>query len=87
MRDSVLGKYNHWTRRVTLNIKYRSTPEFLVSTLCHELHHKWQHDSWGFRYVLLCNFLTRDKFIEVTAREVENAADEYMGMGGLRNGD
>ena len=87
MRDSVLGKYNHITRRVVLNAKYRDMPDYLISTLCHELHHQWQHETMGARYVLLANFLTRDRFLEVTAREVENAADKSIGMEGMRNGD
>jgi hypothetical protein len=87
MRNSILGKYNHITRRVTLNIKYRHSPEYLFSTLCHELHHKWQHETMGARYVLLANFITRDRYLERTAREVEKAADKLIRMEGLRDGD
>ena len=62
-------------------------PEFMVSTLAHELHHQWQCDQFGIRYWFYCNFLFRDRLLEVTAREVEAHADKMMGMEGIRDGD
>ena len=87
LRDSVLGQYNHWSGWITLNSKMNHSPELLVSTLIRELHHKWQHDTMGWKYILLANYITRDRFLEVSAREVENAADELMGNAGMRSGD
>jgi hypothetical protein len=85
--SSVLGAYNHIRRRITLNIDYRRTPEFLTSTLAHELHHQWQHESMGWRYWLAANWLTRGWMLERTAREVENECDRLLGLEGLRDGD
>jgi hypothetical protein len=87
MGESVLGKYHHGKRTIELNESMRNVPEFLVSTLCHELHHQWQHETMGWRYWLACSFLTRDFILERSAREVENAVDGYMNMSGLRDGD
>ena len=87
LKDSVLGEYNHWTRRITMNAKYRETPEYLVSTLCHELRHQWQHDTMSYKYILACSYLTRRRVLEPTAIQVENAVDRILGMGGLRDGD
>jgi len=84
---SVLGKYSHITGKIALNSRYQHSPEYLVSTLAHELHHQWQHESWGIKYILLANFFTRDKYIERTAREVEQYIDGFIGMEGMRDGD
>ena len=87
LRESVLGQYSHIRKRITLNIRYRPTPEYLVSTLCHELHHRWQHETMGAKYILLANFITRDRYLEGTAREIERKVDKLLGMDGLRDGD
>jgi hypothetical protein len=87
MRESVLGKYNHLSRTVLLNEKYRNAPEFLVSTLCHELHHKLQHESMGAMYWIAANWFTRDRVLERSARELERYIDKQMGMDGIRDGD
>jgi len=87
MRAGNIGKYSHFGKKVYLNSEFRNYPEGVVSTLAHELHHMWQHQEYGVLYFLMCIPFLRNILLERTAIEVENAADELMGNGGIRDAD
>jgi hypothetical protein len=88
MHYSVLGKFSHLKpSRIYLNSKYRSTPELLVSTVAHELRHKWQWENEPVRYLAACASFSRRWLLEPTANEVEAVVDAYMGVEGIGDGD
>jgi hypothetical protein len=63
------------------------TPEQLVSTLAHELHHRWQFQKFGPLYFVMSIPYVRQFLLEKTAIEVEKVADELVGNGGIRDED
>jgi hypothetical protein len=68
--------------RITLAGFGRHTLNAMVPTLCHELHHKWQLDTWGY-WPYMCRCLLRNFLVEKTAYEVEQAADKLIEIGAL----
>lgn len=52
----------------------------MVSTYIHELHHRWQFRQGKFLYMLRSIPFVREVFLEITARDIEYAADRLMGL-------
>jgi len=74
---SVMGYYTPFKRnRVVLAGFGKHSPELMVPTLCHELRHKWQFDTWGW-FSWFTRALLRNQLIEPTAYEVEDEAELY----------
>jgi len=88
MAPSILGKFSHLTPRcIFLNERYRITPEELVSTVAHELRHKWQYENMPMRYIMFCGLFMRGSKLEPSACRVEQAVYTWMGRDGIKDGD
>lgn len=84
--NGIMGSFNHFQPdRVKLNPTGKLMPEFIIGTLVHELHHKWQFEKYGrVLFVLLAIPGLRRLTIEPSAYRLEDQVDELMGQGGLR---
>jgi hypothetical protein len=82
--NGILGSFN-WIRpdEVDLSPLGKDSPELLVSTFAHELHHRWQYKTYKVLYCLALVPIVRQFLLEKTAKEVELAADDLLGLGGF----
>jgi hypothetical protein len=77
--NGILGSYS-WYRKnqIDLNPLGKNVPSMLVSTVAHELHHKWQYEEYGIFYCLMLVPILRQLLLEQTADEVEYKMDDLM---------
>ena len=82
--NGILGSFN-WIRPNDVDVSPlgKDSPELLVSTIVHELHHRWQHKKYGPLYYLMLLPVVRQLVLEKTAKKVELEADNLLGLGGL----
>ena len=78
--NGILGSFN-WRNsfRISLNPIGKVTPELLLSTVVHELHHKWQFEKYNIFYVIALIPFLRKNFLEKSAFKVEAETDIIFG--------
>lgn len=54
--------------------------EHLISPICHELHHRWQYDTFGILYVIGSFPYIKDYITEPSAHEVQYAVERLLGL-------
>jgi hypothetical protein len=57
----------------------KHTLDMMVPALCHELHHKWQLETWG-RWSYMCRCILRNWLVEPSAYKVQEAAEKLLGQ-------
>jgi hypothetical protein len=89
MMPGTIGKFTWWKPwELSININHRDDPlSFILSTVIHELHHKWQFMKDPIGYVIACMTFQRNRKLEPTAIETEKEADVLLGLGELRRSD
>jgi hypothetical protein len=77
--NGILGSYSWWRENaIDLSPLGQDVPSMLVSTVAHELHHKWQFEQYGFWYRFMVIPFVREFLLEKTADEVTIKMDELM---------
>lgn len=77
--NGIMGSFN-WARpkELDLNSGGKIAMEMMVSTVAHELHHKWQLGNYGVLYYLMLVPGVRQLLLEKTAKKIELKVDELM---------
>ena len=79
VENGILGSFN-WIKKgeIDLSPLGKTVPDMIVSTVAHELHHKWQFSHFGPLYCLMLVPGIRQVLLERSAKEVELKVDELM---------
>jgi hypothetical protein len=86
VKNGVLGSFNWLSpKRIKVSILGKDSPDMIISTIIHELHHKWQWERFKFLYPFLAIPFVRGFALERTALIIENEADELLGLPGLNS--
>lgn len=77
--NGIMGSFN-WVRphELDLNVDGKSSMELMVSTVAHELHHKWQLSHYKVIYYIMLLPVVRQFLLEKTAKKVELKVDDLI---------
>jgi len=79
--NGILGSFDlKHPHSINLSPLGKQMPEMLVSTVAHELHHKWQFETLSIFYFFMAIPGIRQCLLEPTAKEVELAVDKLLGL-------
>ena len=81
--ESVLGYYNTRLDIAYVNSSFEGMDDYVFTVVCHELHHRWQYQTWGPWSYTFKKFLRFP--LERTADEIERAASAWIGLEGLES--
>ena len=86
VKNGILGSFN-WLNPKTIKVSIlgKEQPEMIISTIIHELHHKWQYQKYKYIYPILAIPVLRQITLEKTALIIEKQADEIIGLEGLND--
>jgi len=81
--ESVLGYYNTRNDIAYVNASFEGMNDYVFAIVAHELHHRWQYQTFGpWKYTV---YKVLRLPLERTADQIEKAASEWIGLGGLED--
>ena len=83
--NGILGSF-WWGRpnEICLSPVGKTTPELLLGVLFHELHHRWQWQTYGVGYILALAPGVRQWLLEPSAYMIEAEVDALLERDGAR---
>lgn len=84
--SSVLGSYKWHKKSIFMNPMFIGLEKMAIGTLCHELHHSYQHSKLGsVKFALYSIPVIRRFMLEESAWKIEKAVDKFFGNESLNS--